>query len=121
MIVEMASGRATRSLGRAVISIASACRGGFAAARWAVSAAPGSSVAEDAARTLKALRRGSGGLDRAVPPKLPSSRWPRRSHCHAAVKANYPLTYEKMVHILAELAATSYSTICPHGRPVCCV
>ena len=32
--------------------------------------------------------------------------------------ANYPLTYEKMVHILAELAATSYSTICPHGRPV---
>jgi len=30
--------------------------------------------------------------------------------CHAAVKANYPLTYEKMVHILAELAATSYST-----------
>ncbi len=26
--------------------------------------------------------------------------------CHAAVKANYPLTYEKMVHILSELAAT---------------
>ena len=38
--------------------------------------------------------------------------------CHAAVKANYPLTYEKMAHILSELAATSYSTICPHGRPV---
>ena len=38
--------------------------------------------------------------------------------CHAAVKANYPLTYEKMAHILAELAATAYSTICPHGRPV---
>ena len=38
--------------------------------------------------------------------------------CHAAVKANYPLTYEKMAHILDELRATSYSTICPHGRPV---
>ena len=34
------------------------------------------------------------------------------------VKANYPLTYEKMTHILEELAATAYSTICPHGRPV---
>jgi len=38
--------------------------------------------------------------------------------CHAAVKANDPLTHEKMVHILDELRATSYSTVCPHGRPV---
>ena len=38
--------------------------------------------------------------------------------CHAAVKANYPLTYEKMTHILEELRATAYSTVCPHGRPV---
>ena len=38
--------------------------------------------------------------------------------CHAAVKANDPLTPEKMAHILNELRQTSYSTICPHGRPV---
>jgi DNA mismatch repair protein MutL len=38
--------------------------------------------------------------------------------CHAAVKANYPLTAEKMAHILEELRRTAYSTICPHGRPV---
>ena len=38
--------------------------------------------------------------------------------CHAAVKANDPLTYEKMTHILDELRATAYSTVCPHGRPV---
>ena len=38
--------------------------------------------------------------------------------CHAAVKANDPLTYEKMAHILDELRATAYSTVCPHGRPV---
>jgi DNA mismatch repair protein MutL len=38
--------------------------------------------------------------------------------CHAAVKANYPLTAEKMTHILDELRRTAYSTICPHGRPV---
>jgi DNA mismatch repair protein MutL len=38
--------------------------------------------------------------------------------CHAAVKANYPLTQEKMRHILAELRRTAYSSVCPHGRPV---
>jgi xanthine dehydrogenase molybdopterin-binding subunit B len=34
------------------------------------------------------------------------------------VKANYPLTHEKMMHILEELRRTAYSTVCPHGRPV---
>ena len=38
--------------------------------------------------------------------------------CHAAVKANYPLTHEKMHYILAELRRTAYSSVCPHGRPV---
>ena len=38
--------------------------------------------------------------------------------CHAAVKANYPLTAEKMQYILAELRRTAYSSVCPHGRPV---
>ena len=28
------------------------------------------------------------------------------------------LTLEKMHHILEELRATAYSTVCPHGRPV---
>jgi DNA mismatch repair protein MutL len=34
------------------------------------------------------------------------------------VKANAPLTHEKMIHILDELSGTAYSSICPHGRPV---
>jgi DNA mismatch repair protein MutL len=38
--------------------------------------------------------------------------------CHAAVKANYPLTMEKMRYILDELRRTAYSSVCPHGRPV---
>jgi DNA mismatch repair protein MutL len=38
--------------------------------------------------------------------------------CHAAVKANYPLTMEKMRFILDELRRTAYSSVCPHGRPV---
>jgi DNA mismatch repair protein MutL len=38
--------------------------------------------------------------------------------CHAAVKANYPLTLEQMRYILEELRRTAYSSVCPHGRPV---
>ncbi len=38
--------------------------------------------------------------------------------CHAAVKANDPLTREKMQYLLDELRRTSYSSVCPHGRPI---
>ena len=38
--------------------------------------------------------------------------------CHAAVKANDPLTREKMQYLLDELRNTSHSSVCPHGRPV---
>ena len=38
--------------------------------------------------------------------------------CHAAVKANYSLTLDKMRYILDELRRTAYSSVCPHGRPV---
>jgi DNA mismatch repair protein MutL len=38
--------------------------------------------------------------------------------CHAAVKANDPLTREKMQYLLGELQRTAHSSVCPHGRPV---
>jgi DNA mismatch repair protein MutL len=38
--------------------------------------------------------------------------------CHAAVKANQPLTREMMTYLLQELRRTAYSSVCPHGRPV---
>ena len=38
--------------------------------------------------------------------------------CHSAVRANDRLTQEKMLYILQQLSQTTYSTICPHGRPV---
>ncbi len=38
--------------------------------------------------------------------------------CHAAVKANDPLTAEKMQYLLDELRRTAHSSVCPHGRPV---
>ena len=73
--------------------------------------------AEDSSRAARAGgRSGRAGPGRAGSEAL--QRIAATTACHAAVKANYPLTYEKMTHILDELRATAYSTVCPHGRPV---
>ena len=63
--------------------------------------------------------RGSRGLRPGVAvPRKRSRRIAATMACHAAVKANYPLTIEKMRFILDELRRTAYSSVCPHGRPV---
>ena len=67
---------------------------------------------------LRALAQDLEGLDRGLDIQEALKRIAATTACHAAVKANYPLTAEKMRHILEELRATSYSTVCPHGRPV---
>ena len=72
----------------------------------------------DCEKALTALAEDLEGLDRGAHVQDALQRIAALTACHAAVKANYPLTYEKMVHILDELRATAYSTICPHGRPV---
>jgi DNA mismatch repair protein MutL len=81
-------------------------------------AAPALLTAEDAGKALVALAEDLDGLDRGAQVQDALQRIAALTACHAAVKANYPLTYEKMTHILDELRATAYSTICPHGRPV---
>jgi DNA mismatch repair protein MutL len=83
-----------------------------------VSAIPAILGADAAVATLRALADDLDGLDRGSPAEAVIKHMAATIACHAAVKANYPLTYEKMTHILSELAATAYSTICPHGRPV---
>lgn len=83
-----------------------------------VSALPATLGVEEAAATLRALGEDLDGFDRGSPAEAAIKLMAATIACHAAVKANYPLTFEKMAHILSELAATSYSTICPHGRPV---
>jgi DNA mismatch repair protein MutL len=65
----------------------------------------------DLAEDLEQLDRGRAVVD-AV------KRIAATMACHAAVKANYPLTHEKMLHILDGVRRTAYSTVCPHGRPV---
>ena len=90
----------------------------FGAGALKVTAVPALLPREDAARALLALAEDLEGLDRGAGVQEALQRLAATTACHAAVKANYPLTYEKMTHILEELRATAYSTICPHGRPV---
>ncbi len=73
---------------------------------------------EECDAAVRALAEDLEGLDRGARVEEAIKRIAATMACHAAVKANYPLTAEKMAHILDELRRTAYSTICPHGRPV---
>ena len=90
----------------------------FGAATIKVNSVPALLKIEDSSKALLALAEDLEGLDSGAQVQDALQRIAATTACHAAVKANYPLTYEKMAHILDELRATSYSTICPHGRPV---
>jgi DNA mismatch repair protein MutL len=83
-----------------------------------VSACPALLPREEWQRAVRALAEDLDGLDRGAAVTDALKRIAATMACHAAVKANYPLTAEKMVHILEGLRHTAYSTICPHGRPV---
>lgn len=83
-----------------------------------VSSVPALLSSQDSTKALLALAEDLDGLDRGAQIQEALRRIAATTACHAAVKANDPLTYEKMAHILEELRATAYSTVCPHGRPV---
>jgi DNA mismatch repair protein MutL len=83
-----------------------------------VTAVPALIDAGDSAKALLALAHDLEGLDAGAHLQDAIQRIAATTACHAAVKANYPLSPEKMTHILDELRATAYSTVCPHGRPV---
>ena len=67
---------------------------------------------------VRALAGDLEGFDRGSRVEDAMRRIAATMACHAAVKANYPLTLEKMRFILEELRRTAYSSVCPHGRPV---
>jgi DNA mismatch repair protein MutL len=83
-----------------------------------VDAMPALLSREQGTAALKALAEDLEGLGGASPVHEHLKNMAATMACHAAVKANDPLTHEKMVHILEELRQTAYSTVCPHGRPV---
>ncbi len=67
---------------------------------------------------VRALAEDLEGLERGAGVEEALRRIAATMACHAAVKANYSLTFEKMRYILDELRRTAYSSVCPHGRPV---
>jgi DNA mismatch repair protein MutL len=68
--------------------------------------------------TVRALAEDLEGLDRGSRAEEAIRRIAATMACHAAVKANDPLTLTQMRYILEELRRTAYSSVCPHGRPV---
>ena len=92
--------------------------GDFGGDALRVTAFPALLQREECEPALRALAEDLEGLDRGAGVDAAIKRIAATMACHAAVKANYPLTAEKMAHILEELRRTAYSTICPHGRPV---
>ena len=83
-----------------------------------VDAMPALLSREQGTAALTALAGDLEGLGGAGPVHEHLKNMAATMACHAAVKANDPLTTEKMAHILEELRQTAYSTVCPHGRPV---
>ena len=83
-----------------------------------LSALPAVLDRSDCEAAIRALAEDLEGLDRGARVEDALRRIAATMACHAAVKANYPLTLEKMRFILEELRRTAYSSVCPHGRPV---
>ncbi|MCU0249376.1 MAG: DNA mismatch repair endonuclease MutL [Vicinamibacterales bacterium] len=90
----------------------------FGAGSVRIDAMPALLSREQGMAALKALAEDLEGLGGAAPVHEHLKNMAATMACHAAVKANDPLTHEKMAHILEELRLTAYSTVCPHGRPV---
>ena len=83
-----------------------------------VTAVPALLRTEDSSKALLALAGDLEGLDRGAGVQAALQRLAAGKPATRPSRQNYPLTYEKMMHILEELRATAYSTVCPHGRPV---
>lgn len=83
-----------------------------------LSAVPAVLDPSDCEAAVRALADDLEGLDRGSRVEDALRGIAATMACHAAVKANYPLTMEKMHYILEELRRTAYSSVCPHGRPV---
>jgi DNA mismatch repair protein MutL len=83
-----------------------------------LSAVPALLAPAESEAVVRALAEDLEGFDKGAPGQEALRRIAATMACHAAVKANYPLTLDKMRYILDELRRTAYSSVCPHGRPV---
>ena len=83
-----------------------------------LSAVPAILAPSECEATVRALAEDLEGFDKGSRVEDALRKIAALMACHAAVKANYPLTLEQMRYILEELRRTAYSSVCPHGRPV---
>jgi DNA mismatch repair protein MutL len=83
-----------------------------------LAAVPALLTPDESVAAVRALADDLDELERGATVEEALKRIAALTACHAAVKANAPLTHEQMAHILEELRRTAYSTVCPHGRPV---
>jgi DNA mismatch repair protein MutL len=90
----------------------------FGGTSLAVSAVPALLELHQSEAALRALAADLDGLSPGAGVNDALRRVAATMACHAAVKANDPLTREKMQYLLDELQRTAHSTVCPHGRPV---
>ncbi len=90
----------------------------FGGRTWTLRTVPEVLGARRGAPTLRALlasladERGGEAADRIQREVAASIA------CHAAVKANQPLTREVMASLIAQLGECEAPTRCPHGRPI---
>ncbi len=90
----------------------------FGGASWAIRTAPAMLGGRRLADTLRSLLAslGAGGGAEALEEARRAAA--ATIACHAAVRANHPLTREEMVRLVADLSRCDAPTRCPHGRPV---
>jgi DNA mismatch repair protein MutL len=90
----------------------------FGGKTWALRTVPAILGSRDLGETMRSLitslEQGAG------PEALKDARQDMAASiaCHAAVRANHPLTREEMVHLIADLERCESPTRCPHGRPI---
>ena len=90
----------------------------FGGGSWAIRTAPAMLEGRrlvDALRSLLASLSAGGGADALEEARRAAAA---TIACHAAVRANHPLTREEMVRLVADLSLCEAPTRCPHGRPV---
>ena len=92
--------------------------GDFGGTSLAVTAVPALLELTRSEAALRALAADLDGLSPGAGVNDALRRVAATMACHAAVKANDPLTREKMQYLLDELRRTAHSSVCPHGRPV---
>jgi len=90
----------------------------FGGASLRIGAAPALLDWQRCEEALRAVAADLDGLSPGAGVNEALRRMAATMACHAAVKANDPLTREKMQYLLDELRRTSHSSVCPHGRPV---